>query len=122
MQIRADFLETQRTLHERKYTSEDCSMKEIITTKTPDKMYRALLSSIIARSLCERFISCDGARRVHLSLIDYVTDTTIYVLECQVIYYSSLFPSGKMVTNDHVNRCSIHLANNAHNWSAARSK
>lgn len=60
--------------------------------------------------------------QVHLRLIDYVTDTTINVLECQVIYYGSFFLSGKMVTNDHVNRCPIHLANNAQNWSAARIK
>lgn len=64
----------------------------------------------------------DTSAAKELRLIDYVTDTTINVLECQVIYYGSFFLSGKMVTNDHVNRCHIHLANNAHNWSAARSK
>lgn len=55
-------------------------------------------------------------------LIDYPTDTVIKVLERQVIYCSDLFLSGKTATNDHVNRRSIHLANNANNWLAARSK
>lgn len=71
----------------------------------------------------ERRPPCSRSQIHHqapLTLMDEVTNAAVNAAECGVMNCRRFPLSGRTGTNDHVNRCAIHLANNADNWSAAR--